>query len=166
MEDRSVLEITIKNTQPIALTDLTLALLDVAQQYNAFIEREAKTEGTPANLYVKEVRSGSLVFELMTLGATVYPLFWEHGPLAEYAKAFKELVDWLSGKIKEKPRECTKKDLEQVHAILEPVAKDGGSQMNFVVTDGASVTNNFYISSRDASAAQLSIQRKLEEMDG
>ena len=61
------LEIKINNQRPVILTDLTMALLGVAPQYEKFIENETNEQhhaGT--ELYIKEVRSGSIIVELIT----------------------------------------------------------------------------------------------------
>ena len=61
------LEIKINNQRPVILTDLTMALLGVAQQFEKFIENETDEQqhrvGT--ELFIKEVRSGSIVVELI-----------------------------------------------------------------------------------------------------
>ena len=60
------LEITINNTRPVALTDLTLSLLSVGHQFEKFIEAEFPSDVPVASeLLVKQVRPGSIVFELV-----------------------------------------------------------------------------------------------------
>lgn len=81
------LEITINNERPVVLTDLTMALLGVGQQYQRFIENEM--HGQPeavSELFVKEVRSGSIIVELIAQAVAVAPLLWEGGSLVEWAK--------------------------------------------------------------------------------
>ena len=59
----------------------------------------------------------------------------------------------------------TKQDLKHWHNILEPVAKDQGSQMNFSVSDGGQVIQQFFINSEEANAAQNGIRRQIELID-
>jgi hypothetical protein len=157
----SKLEITINNLKPVVLTDLTLALLGVGQQYQKFIENETNEQhAASSELFVKEVRSGSIVVELIAQALPVLPLLWEGGSLLEWMNHSKSVIEWLNGGTE-------KQDLKQWSNILEPVAKDNGSQMNFTVSSGATV-NQFFISSEQANAAQNAIKReisKLEEPD-
>ena len=106
------LEITIKNTTPIVLTDLTMALLGVGQQFEQFIENET-TEQHRANteLYIKEVRSGSIVVELIAQAIPVVPLLWEGGSLVEWVGHAKSVIEWLNGKLAKPPKDVSKQDL-------------------------------------------------------
>jgi len=165
MEKESVLTVQIKNVKPIALTDLTVAMLDFSSQYSQFIDRETAHElDSASELYIKEVRSGCIIFELVSNAIASSPVFWEGGALAEYSKYLEQIFNWLLGKLGEDTYEPTKKDLQQLQGILEPVAKDSGSQMNIVVNEGGNVTQNFYIDSMGANAAQNTIHKKLETM--
>lgn len=164
----SKLEITINNQKPVVLTDLTLALLGVGQQYQKFIENETNEQHTASSeLFVKEVRSGSIVVELIAQALPVLPLLWEGGSLLEWMNHSKSVIEWLNGGTEKPPKNLTKQDLKQWSNILEPVAKDNGSQMNFTVSSGA-IVNQFFINSEQANAAQNAIKReisKLEEPD-
>lgn len=156
------LEITIKNTRPVALTDLTLSLLSVGHQFERFIEVELPNDVPFASeLLVKEVRPGSIVFELFAQALPLVPLFWQGGALLEWCNYAKDTIQWLNGKLENPPKNITKNDLKQWHSILEPVAKDNGSQLNFTVADGGTVINQFFISSDEANAAQNRIKREI-----
>ncbi|MDT9694047.1 hypothetical protein Q5762_38120, partial [Streptomyces sp. P9(2023)] len=49
--------------------------------------------------------------------------------------------------------------------IVEPIAKDHGSQMNINVSDGGQVINQFILNSTEAAAIQNRICRLVEDMD-
>lgn len=166
LDFNSKLEVKINNEQPVQLVDLTMALLGVGQQFERFIENETNEQHQiGSELYIKEVRSGSIIVELVAQAAPVVPLLWTGGSIKEWFDYAKNTVEWLSGKLKEPPKEVTKTDLKQWKNILEPVAKDNGSQMNFSVTDGGQVINQFFINSVQANAAQNKIARELERLD-
>ena len=94
------LEITINNQKPVVLTDLTLALLGIGQQYEQFIENETtKQYLAGSELYVKEVRSGSIVVELIAQAIPIVPLLWQGGSLQEWTNHAKSVIAWLSGMI-------------------------------------------------------------------
>lgn len=160
------LEITINNKKPVVLTDLTLSLLGVGQQFEKFVENETNEQHQiGVELFIKDVRSGSIIVELVAQAAPVVPLLWQGGSLKEWANYAKAVVEWLSGKISTPPKDLTKHDLKQWNNILEPVAKDGGSQMNFTVSEGGTVINQVFINSEQANAAQNGIRRQLEKLD-
>lgn len=162
IDDKDRLEIVINNTRPVALTDLTLSLLSVGHQFERFVEGEMPANAPIASeLLVKEVRSGSIVFELVAQSLPFIPLFWHGGALLEWASHAKDTIQWLIGKLDHQPKHLTKQDLRQWHSILEPVAKDQGSQLNFTVSEGGTVINQFFVSSAEANAAQNRIKREV-----
>jgi len=161
----SKLEVTINNQKPVVLTDLTLALLAVGQQFERFIESETNEQHqVGSELYIKEVRSGSIVVELVAQAVPVLPLLWQGGSLSEWLSQAKAMIEWLSGKIANPPKEVVAQDLKQWSNILEPVAKDHGSQMNFTVSNGGVVVNQIFINSEQANAAQNAITRELGKL--
>lgn len=162
----SKLEITIRNEKPVVLVDLTLALLAVGQQFESFIENEtAEYPSAGSELFIKEVRSGSIVVELIAQAIPVVPLLWQGGSLVEWVGHAKSTIEWLNGKLDKPPKDVSKQDLRQWNNILEPVAKDHGSQLNFTVSNGGQVVNQFFINSEQANAAQNSIRRELGRLE-
>lgn len=156
------LQITINNTKPVVLTDLTMALLGVGQQFERFIENETTEQHqTGSELFIKEVRSGSIIVELVAQAIPVAPLLWQGGSIVEWVGYAKSVIEWLSGKLEKPPKDVTKNDLKQWNNILEPVAKDHGSQLNFTVSNGGQVVNQFFINSEQANAAQNAIRREI-----
>lgn len=157
------LQITINNTKPVVLTDLTMALLGVGQQFERFIENETTEQHQAGSeLFIKEVRSGSIIVKLVAQAIPVVPLLWQGGSIVEWASHAKSVIEWLNGKLSQPPKELTKQDLQQWSNILEPIAKDHGSQMNFTVSNGGQVVvNQFIINSEQANAAQNAIRREI-----
>lgn len=160
------LQITINNTKPVVLTDLTMALLGVGQQFERFIENETTDQHqTGSELFIKEVRSGSIIVELVAQAIPVVPLLWQGGSVIEWFGYAKSVIEWLNGKLEKPPKDVTKQDLKQWNNILEPIAKDHGSQMNINVSSGGKVINQFFISSEQANSAQNAIRREMELLD-
>lgn len=160
------LEITINNERAVVLMDLTLALLGVGQQFERFIENETNEHHqVGAELFIKDVRSGSIIVELVAQAVPMVPLLWQGGSLSEWVNHARSVIEWLGGKLANPPKDLTKNDLKQWNNILEPVAKDSGSQMNFTVSQGGQVINQVFINSEQANAAQNGIRRQLEKLD-
>lgn len=160
------LQITINNTKPVVLTDLTIALLSVGHQFEKFIETETTAEyGASSELFIKDVRSGSIIVELVAQSLPILPLLWQGGSLVEWVNQAKSTLDWLSGKLDHPPKDVTKQDLKQWHNIIEPVAKDHGAQMNFSVSNGGQIIQQFFINSEQANAAQNAIKREIGTLE-
>ena len=160
------LEIRIDNRQPVELTDLTLALLGVAQQFGRFIENETEEQYHGASkLFIKEVRKGSIIVELIAQALPVAPLLWSGGSLLEWANHAKSVIEWLNGKANQPPKQLTKPDLQQWSQILDPVAKDHGSQMNFTVSQGGVVNLHLTVTSEQANIAQNGVRRQIEQLE-
>ncbi len=160
------LEITINNSKPVELAGLTLSLLNVSFLYEKFIEGESATEmGASSELYIREVRSGSIVVELMTQSLPLVPLLWEGGGLTQWVDYIKSTADWLTGKLSAPPRDQSKKELNALHSIVDPVARDNAAQMNIMVSDRGTVINQFILDSEQANALQNSIRREIEKRD-
>ncbi|MCP4975238.1 MAG: hypothetical protein GY931_03675 [Maribacter sp.] len=160
------LEVTIKNEKPVILTDLTLSLLGINQQFQRFLEQETNEDYQPSTeLYIKEVRSGSIVVELVALAMPVVPLIWEGGALKQWLNQAEALLQWFLGKLDKPPKEITKNDLKQWNSILEPVAKDNASQLNLTVSDNSKVINQIFINSQEANAAQNRIIKEINSLE-
>jgi hypothetical protein len=160
------LEIKINNTKPVALEDLALSLLSFNHQFHKFVESETNKEtDVGSELLIKEVRSGSIIIELVSHAAPILPLLWEGGSLSEWAKVVKDTCSWLLGKIDRPPKEMTKQDLQEWNKFVEPVAKDNGSQMNINVSNGGIVINQITINSTEANAMQNKISKAIENLD-
>lgn len=162
----SKLQVTINNTKPIVLTDLTMALLGVGQQFERFIENETTEQhGVGAELFIKEVRSGSIIVELIAQAMPVVPLLWVGGSIPEWLNYAKDVLSWLGGKLDDPPKDLTKQDLKQWNNILEPIAKDAGSQLVLGTVQGNVTINQVIVSSDQANAAQNAIKREMAALD-
>lgn len=160
------LEIKFSNVNPMQLSDLSQSLLAIGNQYEKFIENEADEEFFGSSeLYIKEVRNGSIIIELVTHSLPILPLLWEGGSLLEWANQVSDTFQWLLGEAKNAPKELQKSDLKQWGNIIEPIAKDNGSQLNFNVYDGGNVVFNVSLNSLQASAAGYKITRELEKLE-
>lgn len=160
------LEIKINNQRPVGLKDLSMSLLAFNHQFHKFVESETKKEteiGT--ELIIKEVRSGSIIIELVSQAAPIIPLLWEGGSLLQWSKVVQDICNWLLGKLEKPPRDVTKQDLQEWNKFIEPVAKDHGSQMNINVSDGIAVINQITLNSTEANAIQNQISRLIDDMD-
>lgn len=162
------LQLEIKNTAPLVLTDLTISLLAFSHQYSKYIERTTK-EAAPAakQLVIKEVRSGSVIIDLLSYAGTTLPLIWSSGcSIIEWYNQAKAVLEWLLDKKEKPPMTLNKTDLSQWGNFLNPVAQDHGSQINLSVRDKSQVTiNQYVINSSEAAQAIKKIQKEAAALD-
>ncbi len=159
------LTIEIKNKRPIELIDLTESLLSVGDEYKRFIAANPEFADSPGlKLYVKEIRAGSIVTELMALAPLALPFIHESKNLVEFAKYLKTTYEYFAGKGKETPALIEKASYNNFTKIIETTAKDSGSQLVVNAFEGGQVVVNFNLNSTEANAAQNTIRRALEEM--
>lgn len=167
MEHDVKLAIEIKNKNPVELADYAHSMMSLGIEYNRQLGSGTyAVSPDDVKLYVKEVRSGSIITELVAAAAPYTIPFAEHsGTILEYAKHLKGWIEWLTGRNGQPPAEIDKTTLQNIHSIVEPIAKDNGSQLNIgAINITGEVTLNLTVSSLDANAIQNSVRRHIEAM--
>ncbi|ASP92488.1 hypothetical protein [Sinorhizobium meliloti] len=164
MQDNSVLRIEFKNTKPIELVDLTTSFTALAESFKDFAN---STTGDPhpnnLRLYVKEIRSGSVIADLITVAEQAQWIMEHAEVFAGFVSSTNELVNYFLGRESAKAAEPSVKQARQIAQFVEPVAKDFGSQLNMNVMDGAvvHVHQHFHINGMEANAVQNGVNRFL-----
>lgn len=154
-EPSEVLTVTLDYTIPVELADLSASLGALAQQHQRFAERiGASINGDRVRLYVKEIRPGSIIVELLALAQTAAPLVGAVNTVVPFAKNVAELIGYAVGKSATPPDGTTPKDARDLSAFINPVAGDFGSSMVIQARDNARVEVNLRIDSNQANAAQ------------
>ena len=119
------LELEIKNTQPLVLTDLTLSLLAFSHQYSKYVERTTNEPSSQARqLVIKEVRSGSVIVDLVGYACNAVPLIWSGGcTVIEWYKQAQAVLEWLLDRREKPPISLNKTDLSQWATFSPPSRK-------------------------------------------
>lgn len=168
--DEATFTYELNNTRPTELQDLSASLLAIGDQFRAFSRRQG--EGLSEDdyrLYVREVRSGSIIMDLVSMATQPQML----APLTPLLIPFaQELADWfefLKGvkdakDIKELILGSSKKDLQQISQIVEPAAKDPGSSIQINATHGGIVVVGGRITSLEANAGQNILRRYIDNV--
>lgn len=164
-----VLTYTFTNTKPIELLDLTASLLAIGEQYRRFAEEHSEASTDDYRLYVREARSGSIVIDLITYATQPQMLAPLAPILIQYSKELSDWFEFFKGikaakDIKELIFGKSKKDLQQISDIIEPAAKDQGSQINITAGDGAVILVNTSLTSTEANAGQNVLRRHIEHI--
>lgn len=166
MDEEMKLIIEINNKQPVELTDLARSMMSMADEYRHFLAvHDTHVEADGVKLYIKEIRTGSVIQELVAMAPYALPFIEHAKTVVEYAKHLKTLYAWYAGKSDKKPPEVERTTLQNLSSIIEPIAKDQGSQVNFgAVNVQGDFVMNLNLSSVEANAAQNAIRRELDAM--
>ncbi len=147
----------IKNKQPIELIDLTNSLLALGNEYQRFISRtHPEAEASDVKLYINEVRSGSVIALLTAMSPQLIEGFSYVNTVVDFASFLKNTFEILTNGKANKHTDLSPATLSNINQILEPIAKDNGSQLNIGTLN---VTGNVYLSvpSKDANVIQNQI---------
>jgi hypothetical protein len=161
--DDSSVRFELKNQKPVDLLDLTTSLAAFGESYQDFI-LDAGFDSEPGNVrfFVKEIRSGSIIADLVSVASQGSITLKHLEAAAAFMTHMNDIVQFFLGlaamPAHEKP---TKKEAEQIVKILEPVAKDGGSQLFLNVSGGVHVHQHYHYNSQQANAVQNSARRFL-----
>lgn len=165
MNDESVLSIELNNKKPVELTDLTESLLSLSIEYRRFVARRTDVFAeNEAKLYIKEIRSGSIIADLIAPAVPlVAPLLEHRESIAEYAKWLKGIFDFYKGSFSEKPK-LDKTSYQNLSTFLQPVAKDNGAQLNINNTVHGGQVVNISFTSMEANAIQNLIRNDILQL--
>lgn len=166
MGEEMKMTIEIKNTEPVELMDLTLSLGSLADEYKKFlVKNESALDPDGVKLYIKEIRTGSIITDLVACSPMALPFVEHAATVVKYAKYLNDIYGFLTGK-SNKPKDVIEKSTYQnLTNIIEPVAKDKGSQFNLgALTINGGVTVNLNLSSLEANAAQNTARKEIEKL--
>lgn len=159
------LRIEIKNDAPLELIDLTQALLGIGDEYKRYL-RSHPGAGNPSELrlYVEEIRSGSAIIDVVAWAPVMLPLMEHANSVLQFGTYLKLVYDYLLGKSSENPVP-DKASYENHASIIEPIAKDNGSQFNICHVENLKQVQLFVnMDSTEANAAQNKIRRDIERL--
>jgi hypothetical protein len=160
------LTVEIQNKNPVELVDLNQSLLAFADEYKRHLERTGEAiAGEEIRLYVRSLRTGSIIVDLEPLAAVALPFVENANAVFAFLAYLKNAFSYLLGELRadeEKPQ-LERSNLENLVTILEPVAKDPGAQLNINSVHAENVTISpvtIIVDSRSANAIQNRAQRE------
>src|ERR1043166_1037822 len=114
--EATVLTVEIHNKRPLELIDLTKSLLAVGEEYRRFVTMHPEAaDASEVRLCVKEVRSGSAIFDLMPIvAAGVLPFVHETNSIVSFGRFLSAAYSYLTGKSETKP-DLQKADLTKLN---------------------------------------------------
>lgn len=159
------LVIKIDNKQPVELMDLTRSLVSLASEFNTYVAKSADSKGNrEAKLYVKEIKTGSVILELIEIATVgMIPFLENVNTIVGFADYCKTAFNYFLKNEGEKP-EMSVSELRDMSQIVNPIAKDQGSQINFSTTINGNVSLHFNLNSVEANAFQNIAKREIEKL--
>lgn len=155
------LRITIKNSEPVGLNDLTDSLTGLANQYYDFIANDSKGQGKGV-LYVSEIRKGSMIFDLVSEVLPYISLFAATvTPLEAWVDQFIKTIDWLRNKGEKPALDIDKKALKDIKNTFSPIAKDNASLM-MLNLEGCNIQNVYSLSYTSEDAKKITSNAEME----
>lgn len=149
--------------------DFSRTFKAIADEYEHYAETYPSGAPTAsAKLYVREIRSGSIIADLVAQTpaavALTLPFVENAKSVVEFAKYLVTAYRFLIGKRESEKPALARHDLENLATILEPIAKDSAAQVIISGTHNNTVVNNITINSVEANAAQNTARREIESM--
>jgi hypothetical protein len=170
-DEQAQLTVRLENRRPVDITDLGRMLQALGTEYEEFVV--ARFEGPPVNarLFVSRAETGSILLVLQALLDQASFILQHAEVFAGFMASLQEIIDFLlpskgaDAQAKKVPEAVTSASVERISTIVEPVAKDGGSNLTISVTvsgNSAPVyVQPIIISSERANALQNSARRFL-----
>lgn len=157
--------VKIENMQPVELLDLTKSLISLSSQFETYVSKSTGCkEEREAKLYVKQVKSGSIIIELVeyaTIG--MIPFLENSNIVIDFAGHLKDIFKYFINGEGEKPN-LTIPDYKELTGLLNTVAKDAGSKFDISVVNNGIINNYLYLNSTESNAAQNIFQREIQEL--
>lgn len=161
------LQIHIDNTIPIKLSDLNNALSALNNQYAAYVKPHSDKNicGTTC-LYIKEVRKGSAIFELIDISpvvAGVIPFMENANTIIGFAEHCRDALAYFLGKGKYRP-DMTADDCRNMSNLVNPIIADHGAKMDIGTVINGDL--NVYVStnSTEANAIQNAVRTEIKKL--
>jgi hypothetical protein len=165
MNDSGKIVVEIKNHYPVELLDLTQSFYSFAKEYEGYANSEfegADRRGT--KLFVKEIRTGSIITELIPHASGLLPLLSEANTVLGFAKHLKSVIDRLRKPSHGELPAISKTTLTNINSIVDPVAKDSASQINVHTEINNYAPVYISINSQEANAIQNQVRAELEHL--
>ncbi len=167
------LDIKIEYSQPVELADLTISLQGLARSYRRYASQHDVDVGDAVKLYVREIKSGSIVVDLVNevgpvvmaapvlAGAALSDLTSKAKLLLDFARFVKGTYDFFRG-LGKKPADLTPPHIKDLSNVLEPVAKDSNGNVSINARDNAQVYVQLTVNQTDANAIQNRAEKEIE----
>lgn len=121
IENEFKFEYIIDYDKPIIVSEFTNALNAISHQYEKFLIDKYGSERPSAELYVQEIKKGSIVTTLVEYSAIILPFIGDVNTVFEFGNYIKSSYDYLlNGKKDSDKEKLDIKDLNNLLKVIEP----------------------------------------------
>lgn len=164
MDKHALLKIEIKNSKPVDLLELATSYNSFADEYKRYMSRSCDENiSDDIRLYIKEIKSGSIITDLIAMSPVSLPFIENYNTIIGFGEYLKSAFDYLTNKSDKKPY-LEKINYENLANIVDPIAKDGSSQINCSTIVNGNLTVNINIDSLAANAVQNVASREIKNL--
>lgn len=160
----TTLRVEIKNSRAVELDDLTVSLKSLGEEYRRWlVGHEEFALAGDVRLFIKEMRSGSIISDLIALAPYALPFIENANTLFSFCQSLKDSYEWLLGRRQEPPGVMDASTLQNLSNIVEPIAKDEAAQINIgTLNVTAPITIN--LNSLESNAVQNRAKREMDRL--
>lgn len=162
VEVNNKIEITIDTSKPIELCDFTRAMDAIGETFYDVATKERSQDSFKPTIYLSEVRKGSYVLDLVCAAIPTIPILLQGGICSATYDIIKSYTMRL---IKGEPiqNETDKKLYKKSAAIINPIAKDNGSQIFIKNYNDNRIMHEFNVVSSDAKIGMYNMSELLKQ---
>lgn len=162
-DDEAMLTVNIKNKAPVDLIDFAQSMISLGAEYSDYIaETNNHLVSDEIKLYIKEIRPGSIITELVALAPALMQFAEHANTVIDFTSHIKACIEFLKGS-GNKPDNLDKQTLNRVSKFVEPIAKDSGSILQVDASNNkGTITIN--INSLEANAIQNKASKEIEKL--
>jgi hypothetical protein len=155
-------------TDPVEIHDFAAHFAGIGAEFEVYLQKQRPDLKGSAKIYIKEVRKGSIVAELITGAGELIGVMDSALVIGGFASLFSKRVrNFVSGGFLEG---ASKSDLKNIHDSIEAVSSDRDGTLELYEThfeNGQPVTTTaLRITADEARKAQRTIERQKDELDG
>ncbi len=157
----------IQNVSPIEVLDLTSSLESLASDYKRHLAiNEAAAAAEEVKLFIKEVRPGSTVVEMVAEHAETLKGIVGYGvTLLGFMVAIKKSMKYLKGDPDaKKPENLDKTHLQNIGNIVNHTAKDRGATITLSATQNGKIAETVVINYTESNVIQNTVRREIENL--
>lgn len=150
-----IMQVHIEHSGPMELATLTDSFAALASWHARFARSVgAAVNGDEVRLYVKEIRSGSIIIELVEWARNAVILVQDVTTVVRFAAMLKQVYDYFTGVADALPDRFERRDARDFVRFMDPVAKDRNGVLHLTARRVNNVIINIDAPSLNANAGQ------------
>ncbi len=158
MTDHSII-IEYKNTAPVELVEFTKSLSAIGDQFKRFVAEEGGID-PETRLFVKEIRPGSIIAELVELGKAANDLWEARDYIAPFLPMIQEATESILH-LTPKAKQLDRATIRNVANIYAPITAQSGAAVNIIDNRGGNTNIVLQVTPPQASAIAYNAQHLL-----